>query len=85
LPAPAIANSGDGGPTINAQFAVRASTFKEQKLSRCQLGHRALSRRIYPLSLWREKLGWSVNAMNRLHGWICRSEKWRRTLGERLP
>jgi len=23
--------------------------------------------------------------MNRLHGWICRSEKWRRTLGDRLP
>jgi SAM-dependent methyltransferase len=23
--------------------------------------------------------------MNRLHSWICRSEKWRRTLGERLP
>ena len=23
--------------------------------------------------------------MNRLHSWICRSEKWRRTVGERLP
>ena len=26
-----------------------------------------------------------MDGMNRLHSWICRSEKWRRTVGERLP